>query len=172
MKETEQYFKKISDEAEHLVKKFSSRNPFVIAEALGIHVMFVPLNHLKGVYKVIKNSSFIILNQNSHDKLNKIVCAHELGHHIIHHEIAVDDIISESFIYDMSRRYELEANIFACQLLLDDKTVVEYIKEGFDIEKIAKATETDINLVALKCSCLIKKGYNFIPQEYDLVFLK
>ncbi len=166
------YFKKIGDAANALIKKFSSRNPFDIAAGLGIHIMFVPLSRLKGVYKVINGSSFIILNQNNGEKLNKIVCAHELGHHVLHRELAKDGMISESVIYDMSRQRELEANLFACQLLLDDETVAEHIKEGFDIEKIAKLTETDPNLIALKCSFLVNQGYDFIPQEYNTVFLK
>lgn len=166
------YSKKIGNAANTLIKKFSSRNPFDIAEGLGIHIMFIPLSCLKGVYKVINGCSFIILNQNNGDNLNKIVCAHELGHHVLHRKLAKNEIISESVIYDMSRQRELEANLFACQLLIDDEIVVEYIKEGFDIEKIAKLTETDPNLVALKCSFLVNQGYNFIPQEYNTVFLK
>lgn len=168
----ERYYKKISDTAHVLVKKFSSRDPFFIAEGLGIHIMYVPLNRLKGVYKVIENSSFIILNQNNGDKLNKIVCAHELGHHALHRELAKNEIISESVIYDTSRKRELEANIFACQLLIDDETVIEYIKEGLDTEKIAKLTETDPNIIAIKCGLLRQNGYDFIPQEYNTLFLK
>ena len=39
-------------------------------------------------------------------------------------------------------------------------------------DEIARLTETDPNLVAIKCSLLIKRGYNFIPQEYNTAFLK
>ena len=166
------YCKEIIDKANSVVQEFSSRDPFFIAKGLGIHIMYVPLCKLKGVYKIIDNSFFIILNQNSTEEMNKIVCAHELGHHFLHGEQAKAYAISESIIYDMSRKYELEANLFAAQLLLDDKTVNEYISDGLDVEKIAMITETDKNLVAIKCGLLINRGYKFIPQEYSAVFLK
>lgn len=172
MRESIAKYQKICNIAKLLVEKFSSRNPFVIAEGLGLQVLFTPLSRLKGVYKVINGVGFIILNQNDCEEINKLVCAHELGHHVIHREFAENNMIRESVIYDLSRKYELEANVFAAQLLIDDKVIIEYIKEGFDIEKIAKLTETDPNLIAIKCSLLINQGYDFIPQEYDTVFLK
>ena len=52
------------------------------------------------------------------------------------------------------------------------EVIAEYIKEGSDLQRISNITETDPNLVAIKCHLLIKQGYDFIPQEYDAVFLK
>lgn len=46
-------------------------------------------------------------------------------------------------------RMEYEANVFAAQASLPDDTIIEYIKNGYDIQQIAKAMHSDINLIAL-----------------------
>ena len=49
---------------------------------------------------------------------------------------------------------------------------LEYIYKGYDTERIAQITNTDINLVALKADILIHKGYKLNEQGYDSKFLK
>ena len=72
----------------------------------------------------------------------------------------------------MTSRREYEANIFAANLLLDDREILKYIKEGYDTLQIAKMTYTDINLVALKVDFLIRNGYYLKSQDYNSGFLK
>ena len=71
-----------------------------------------------------------------------------------------------------SRRMEYEANLFAAQLALPDDEVLEMIYAGYDVEQIARAMNSDINLVALKCEIFNSQGYGFYPQGYDRKFLK
>ena len=104
--------------------------------------------------------------------MNKIVCAHELGHDQLHREFAKNEPIQEFMLYDMSSRREYEANIFAAELLLDDDEILDLIEKGYDSLQIAKATETDINLVALKVDSLIRKGHTLRGQEHNSKFLK
>ena len=166
------YYGVISSSALELVKEFGPRDPFAIAKGLGIEILYVPFEKLKGVYKIINDVGFVFLNENNCRQLNKVVLAHELGHHILHNDFARQQAFSDDFLFGENRRKELEANLFAAELLLHDRTVVEEIKGWEDIMRIATITETDQILVAMKCALLIKKGYPFIPQEYDTVFLK
>ena len=46
------------------------------------------------------------------------------------------------------------------------------IADGYDTLQIASATETDINLVALRVNCLIQDGYRLRSQEHNNKFLK
>ena len=47
-----------------LVKRFDTRDPFRIAQELGIEVLFCDnLSHLKGMYRVIKRNRFIFINK-------------------------------------------------------------------------------------------------------------
>lgn len=163
----------ITKNVRELLKKYDTRDPFRIAARLGIEVMYTDsLNRLKGMYRVIKRNRFIILNNKNSAQMNRIVCAHELGHDRLHREYAKDRALQEFVLYDMSTRQEYEANVFAASLLLDDETVLEYIHRGLDTEQIASATETDINLVALKVDCLIRDGHHLRVQGHDSKFLK
>ena len=55
---------------------------------------------------------------------------------------------------------EYEANIFAAQLVLPDDVVMVMVYNGYDSQKIAQATGSEINLVALKVARTI------IPASY------
>ena len=69
-------------------------------------------------------------------------------------------------------RMEYEANIFASQASLPDDTILEYIENGYDIQQIARAMCSDINLIALKVDTLIAQGYQLRKQEHQNDFLK
>ena len=163
----------LQERADVLTSRFGTRDPFRIADELGINILYTDaLKRLKGMYRVIKRNRFIILNNNNSEQLSRIVCAHELGHDQLHREYAKSQALQEFALYDMSTRREYEANVFAACLLLDDREILELIHQGMDTVQIAAATETDINLVALKVDCLIRGGYRLYAQEHDSKFLK
>lgn len=159
--------------AQSLLKKFDTRDPFRIAESLGIRIKYTDfLYQLKGMYTVINRKRYIILNNKNKSVMNRIVCAHELGHDQIHRDYAKDTIMQEFMLYEMSNRLEYEANIFAAALLLDNDTVLDLIEQGFDAVQIAAATKSDVNLVALKVDSLIQDGYRLRKQDHNSTFLK
>ncbi len=163
----------ITNLAMQLQRRFDTRNPFRIAERLGIDVIYTDqLKRLKGMYRVIKRNRFIILNSKNSERMSRIVCAHELGHDQLHRRFAGEQALQEFELYDMSTRREYEANIFAAGLLLDTDELLEMIADGYDTLQIASATETDINLVALRVNCLIQDGYRLRSQEHNNKFLK
>lgn len=69
-------------------------------------------------------------------------------------------------------RMEYEANMFAAQIALPDEDILELIYNGYDVGQIARAMESDINLVALKVAELNSRGYSFREQEHRNDFLK
>lgn len=72
-----------------LVRRCGTRDPFGIAKHLGIEVIFCDnLGSLKGMYRVIKRNRFIFINSSLSDKMQRIVCAHELGHDQLHRQLA------------------------------------------------------------------------------------
>ena len=61
----------------------------------------------------------------------------------------------------------------AADILLDDEEILEYIYEyNYSAEEIAQILGTDINLVALKVSELIRRGHKFQGVSYRSDFLK
>lgn len=164
----------ITQKGAKLVRKFDTRDPFKIAKDLGIKVMFVDdFKDLKGVYRVIKRNRWIFINSNLSEWMQKVVCAHELGHDQLHRHLATGDGMMEFVLYDMASRPEYEANVFASEILLPDDEILEHIYNGYDSQQIACMMHSDINLVALKAATLdFKRGYGFRNIGYDSRFLK
>lgn len=157
-----------------LVKRCGTRDPFEIAEQIGVNVMFCEnFGTLKGMYRVIKRNRFIFLNQDLDENTLRIVCAHELGHDQLHRQMAKNHPIQEFVLYSMKSVPEYEANIVASEILIDSNEVLDYIFDyGYTAEQIARAMSTDINLVALKISHLVTLGYPLRTLDHRSDFLK
>ena len=167
------YFNDITARTERLMRTYGTRDPFAIAKELGVDIIYATgLRQLKGMYRVIKRNRFIILNAKNSDRMNAIVCAHELGHDRLHRDIATGDILGENSLFDLSSRPEYEANMFAAELLISDSDILPLISERYSAEEIAAKLGTDVNLVALKVEALADAGYNLRTAEHENDFLK
>jgi Zn-dependent peptidase ImmA (M78 family) len=67
---------------------------------------------------------------------------------------------------------EYEANVFASQIAISDDDFLELAERGYDVQQIAQALHSDVNLVALKADTLISQGYRLRQQEHRNDFLK
>ena len=102
-----------------LVRRCGTRDPFQIANALGINVMddCENLGSLKGMYCIVKRNRFIFLNKDLSPQMKRIVCAHEIGHDRLHRALAKKHGLQEFVLYDMATKPEYEANIVAAEIL-------------------------------------------------------
>ena len=159
--------------ADQLCKKHGTRDPYELADALGIHILYRPFKEQKGAYQVILGNFFIFLKEGMDDALERIVLLHEIGHHVLHRKMTDARVFQEFNIFNMrENRMEYEANIFAAQISLPDEEVLAYIRDGYDIQQIACEMNSDINLVALKNDTLIAQGYRFYRQDHQSNFLR
>ena len=155
-----------------LAQRSETNDPFRIARESGAEVFFRDLGKLKGMYACIKRNRYIVINQNMNAWLQKLVCAHELGHDQLHRELALNRWMHEFMIYNMNQRPEYEANVFAADLLLQYRDIIELSASGLDIEQIARTLYSDVNLVALKLGLLSQEGHKFRQFDYQSDFLK
>ena len=151
----------IQNVANKLIKKFDTRDPFQLCQAIGVEVFYADLGSLKGMYKYLKKNRFAVINENLDPFTKTLVCAHELGHDILHQNLARKVCLQEFILYDMKSRPEYEANLFASEILLSDDIIFNFARDGYDIEQISKELCTDINLIALKVSSMNTRGYRF-----------
>ena len=153
----------INKKVASVIKKFRTTDPFEIARESGVMVRYSnEFKELKGLYTIIKRRRVIILNDNLPLEKKKIVCAHELGHDMLHREFAKNNVFQEFTLYDMTARPEYEANMFAAELLISDEEIHELSRlEGYDMERIAKKLNTDINLVGIKLANMNYRGFDF-----------
>jgi Zn-dependent peptidase ImmA (M78 family) len=80
-------------------------------------VLKVPLKRVNGFYHRYLDQDLIYINDALSEEEQIIVCAHELGHMVLHHDI--DSIFLDSPV-NTPGKIELEANAFALQLLQGD----------------------------------------------------
>lgn len=164
----------IIQKANEIVDICGTRDPHKLAKELGVEVLYYPFTSQRGAYKVIMRNRFMFIKEDLHPVMENIVILHELGHDTLHrNEATKAGGFKEFNIFEMrDNRMEYEANIFVAQISLPDDEILEYIDRGYDIQQIARAMNSDINLVALKADALIMQGHNLRPQEYRGNFLK
>ena len=157
-----------------LIDRCGTRDPYKVAKELGINIIYRNFDKQRGAYKVILKNRFVFLKNGMHPVVEQIVLWHEIGHDVLHRQEAVAvGGFKEFNIFDMrDQRMEYEANMFAAQIALPDDEILEYIYGGYDVGQIARAMDSDINLVALKVSELNTRGYRFREQEHRSSFLK
>lgn len=101
-----------------LVRKCGTRDPFRIADDLGILVVRTPLKGIRGFYQYVKRCAIIYIDSELDDAASRFVCAHELGHALMHR--GYNRIFMDTHTYFVVNRHEIEANRFAIDLLYDD----------------------------------------------------
>lgn len=71
-----------------LIRRYHTNDPFEIAAALDITVMErSDFQRQKGAFKVVLHNSFIFINATMSNEMKRIVCAHELGHALLHRSL-------------------------------------------------------------------------------------
>lgn len=114
-------YERIVEDAKEIIKTFGTRDPFIISERLGIPIIFHEYGSaIKGYCIKVFDKLHIIINSNFDVKAQKIICAHELGHAILHTELLCP-IFTASFEEYGNSNLEYEANVFALSLLLDEE---------------------------------------------------
>ena len=111
---------RIIEYARELGDFFKTRDPFVIAEKCGFPVNFRKINisALKAnTYKYDSLPPIIAINDHYTDTAKTVLCAHELGHALLHSDTVNHYNVTAT---NMKTNVEYEANLFAVSLLFDD----------------------------------------------------
>jgi len=116
--------------AERLVRRFGTRDPFRIAEDLDYTIIHTPLVGVRGFYQYLKRCHIIYLDSGLDDNTARFVCAHELGHSILHR--GLNRIFMDTRTFIVTGRYEKEADRFAVDLLHSDEDLQPYLSRSCD----------------------------------------
>lgn len=140
--------KSIESIVKKLIKKYKTRNSFELADDLNIKVFIEHLGkNTKGFYQSCPRNRVIHINQDLDERESSFVCAHELGHALIHTKLNI--LFLEKNTLCVKNKYELEANIFASQLMIPDNLLNDY-PSYFNLEQIAASEGLPIELLELK----------------------
>lgn len=128
--------------AESLVAQYKTRNPFEIAEQMGILVLDVPLTDVLGFTQKVQRQSIIYLADNLENHQRNFICAHELGHICMHDHMNCVFLSRSTQL--VTGRYETEAQHFAVDLLFDDYDLQDYL--NYPISTVANILGVDDDL--------------------------
>lgn len=138
-----------------------TRDPFEIAESLGIFVKETDIGRQQGFFRYIDGVPCIFLSSRLNVFQRLIVCAHELGHFFLHSEIAKEKVLREFGMFNMKTLVENEANVFAAELLIDEEELLEKFEEGYTVFQAASALGYNTDLLYIKLKEMNKRGYDF-----------
>ncbi len=143
-----------------LVKKHGTRDPFEICFHLDINVHRMELGSaLKAYYFCHSRIKNIVINADSSDVIQRVLCAHELGHAVLHGKLATVRGFHEITLYDSVSQTEYEANLFAAELLIDDEELFSLMKsDGVSFYEVAKELYVPPELLDFKFRALEGKG--------------
>jgi len=138
----------IKDKANQLKERYKTDCPYQLAEHLKIHIMQHDLHHeINGYYKYDRRNQFIVINDNLAPYNQRVVCAHELGHAILHKHVNTPFMRNNTFL--SVDKIEHEANRFAAELLIPDESIYELN----NIHHVASLHNVPVELVRLKQCC-------------------
>ncbi len=132
--------------AQNISRKYHTCDPFKIARNRHIKILYAPLGKVMGFHSYSLRLHVIHLNQELDEPMLQFVCAHELGHTILHPDINTAFMTHRTFF--SASKLEREANTFAVELLLPDDIIRE--NEGCSIYQLARLRGVPEKLAELK----------------------
>lgn len=119
-----------------LVRKHGTRDPERLAKEMGINVRYKQYGQItKGYYINLIRNKYIVINSDLCYEERRIVLAHELGHAVLHHNHNIY-FIREQTLFPTGR-YEVQANKFAAELLIDDDLIDINMLQEYSIDEIS-----------------------------------
>ncbi len=105
----------VSLKLNHVIKKHKTNCPFTIAKSNGIQIMYEDLGNTLGYYNKNFRIKLIHINEAASENKKKFICAHELGHALLHPDANTPFLKNHTFY--STDKIEVEANRFAIGLL-------------------------------------------------------
>ena len=136
--------------AESLVRKFKTRNPFRIADELGFIVIRTSLQGIRGFWHYTQRQHIIFVDDNLPEVVARFVCAHEIGHIMMHR--GINRLYMDRNTYYPVNRQEVEANRFAVDLLYDDSDLRFFL--DYPIQLAADYMGVSVDLAEYRLSVL------------------
>lgn len=171
LRRAEEIYKK----ARKVVRDSQTKDALKIADDLGIYVKHIDgLKELLGMYCYRHKERHILLNSNMDPITAQMVCAHEIGHDVLHRELAKSTSgLQEFVLFDMKNELEYEANAFAAHIRIPNEELFELIQNGYDVVQAAPAMDVNINLMLIKMYELNRLGFKLdLPYFPKPDFLK
>lgn len=168
----------ISHEVQRLKAKYGETDPFKLCAAMGIMVSLEPMGNsekdCKGFFIAQSRIKLITINDDLSQALQGVICAHELGHAVLHARASRVNAFHDFALFDSTGIQEYEANIFAADFLMPDEDVLELLNDDLSFFGAAAQLGVPAELLDFKFRIMKRKGYKMIdpPLMANSNFLK
>ena len=132
--------------ANSFARKYQSRNPFEIIQGMNAILVFAPLIDVRGFYQFFQRNNIIYIDESLPEHEQKFVCAHELGHMLMHRK--ENTVFMDTRTYLKTTPYEIEADKFAIELLVPNEIILENWQ--YTISQLSRLTGYDEKLIKLR----------------------
>ncbi len=162
----------IIKQADALVHRFKTRNPFEIADNLNITVKYGDFVELKGFYNYTYRNRFIVINSRLEETERDITCSHELGHDRLHRKQAKLGLMKDYHLFNVADVCEREANLFAAHLLIPSSDFLDLASSQCTYAQIAAGLNVHEELAIIKGTILNRQGHRLnIPYLPSSTYL-
>lgn len=142
------------------------------AQALGLFLMFRPLNGLLGAYVPTRDLCGVLVTTKRDLHVQRFTAAHELGHHILSHRtLSLDKVVGfvgrgEANSHDLQ---EVEADAFAAEFLLPKWLIVAHLnRQGWGTRDLSQQDivyQLSLRLGAsYSATCWALLSHNLLPR--------
>lgn len=141
----------IKDIVSGLLENYGTLNPFELCECLDIKILKSNLgNDIKGAFQGTAEGRVVIhINSEADEHEMKYICAHELGHAILHAKTSLGYFIENSM--QVKNKYEIQADKFAAEILIDHE-INDYEYSELSIEQLSSTICVPAKLIEYKLS--------------------
>lgn len=164
----------IYDETQKLIRKYKTRDPFKIMDAMHVIVGETSsFQKLKGFCFMSCKTIYVQISSFLSEEEKQIVAAHELGHIILHRTQLKMAPMKDDTLYNMQDNTEYQANLFAADLLLSDADIADMAhNEDLDYFSLCSTLNSTPELMSFKLYSLTKRGQAYhMPMEIQSNFL-
>ena len=155
----------IYSEAERVLKKYKTRDPFELLGAIGAITRIsgeYPRDGLKGYCTILNRCAYAVINGNLDEDGQKVAAGHEAAHLILHRKQIISSpmkALQDFNLFDNSGRTEREANAFLADFLVPDETALDAVSAAQDYFTAAGKLSIPAPLFAFKLYSMTRRGY-------------
>lgn len=161
----------IRDTVAKLKRRFGDASAEEICDQLGIKILYIPMGKTpescKGFFLRQSRKKIIVLNSDLPKSVRRIILPHELGHSILHGDVASECQFHDFELFDETSKFEYEANIFAAEFMLSDEAILSKLNDDMSFFSAAAELRVPPELLDFKFRVLKRMGYAINPPLYS-----